>query len=212
MYLFSTSFGEVFTITGALILGFPLPILAAQILWLNFVTDGFLDVSLAMEPKEEGLLKGTFEHPKKYLIDGLTVQRMFLMAIPMMIGALFLFSRYYQVDMVKAWTVTLTVLAVFQWFNAWNCRHERKSIFQLNPFSNKFLLGSTLIVIILQFLAIYNPLMQQILHTTALDLSDWLLIVPVAISIMLVEEIRKFIHRHTIDSKKLLDQNQPKDY
>lgn len=195
LYLFSTSFGEVFTIAGALILGFPLPLLAAQIVWLNFVTDGFLDVSLAMEPKEEGLLKSTFEHPKKYLIDKLTIQRMFLMAIPMMIGTLFLFSRYYQIDLVKAWTVSLTVLAVFQWFNAWNCRHERNSVFQLNPFTNKFLLGSTIIIIILQLFAIYNPLMQQVLHTTALHISDWLLIIPIAFSIIIVEEVRKFIYR-----------------
>lgn len=197
LYLFSTSFGEVFTITGALLLGFPLPILAAQILWLNFVTDGFLDVSLAMEPKEEGLLKGNFEHPKKYLIDGLTIQRMFLMAIPMMIGTLFLFKGYIEVDMTKAWTISLTTLAAFQWFNAWNCRHESKSIFQLNPFSNKFLLGSTFIVILLQLFAVYNPFMQKILKTTALDLSDWLIIIPVALSIVVVEEIRKFIYHHS---------------
>ena len=195
LYLFSTSFGEVFTIAGALFLGFPLPILAAQIVWLNFVTDGFLDVSLAMEPKEEGLLKGTFEHPKKYLIDGLTIQRMFLMALPMMVGTLWLFSKYYQTDMVKAWTVSLTVLAVFQWFNAWNCRHETKSILQLNPFYNKFLLSSTLTVIILQLLAVYNPLMQKFFKTTSLNTSDWLLIIPVASSIIVVEEIRKMIYR-----------------
>ena len=197
LYLFSTSLGEVFTITGALLLGLPLPILAAQIIWLNLVTDGFLTVSLAMEPKEEGLLKGTFEHPKKYLIDGLTIQRMFLMAVPMAIGTLFLFSRYYQIDMVKAWTVSLTVLAVFQWFNAWNCRHENKSIFQLNPFSNKFLVGATLTVIALQLFAIYTPLMQKILHTTSLNMSEWIIIIIVALSIVVVEEIRKFIYRHT---------------
>lgn len=193
LYLFSTSFGEAFTIIGALLLGFPLPLLAAQIVWLNFVTDGFLDVSLAMEPKEEGLLKGNFEHPKKYLLDPLSIQRMFLMAITMMIGTLFLFSKYYQVDITKAWTISLTVLAVFQWFNAWNCRSENKSIFTQNPFSNKFLVGATITIIILQLLAIYNPLMQGILHTTALNLSDWLLIIPIAFSIVIVEEIRKFI-------------------
>lgn len=196
LYLFSTSFGEAFTIIGALLLGFPLPILAAQIVWLNFVTDGFLDVSLAMEPKEEGLLKGIFEHPKKYLIDGLSIQRMFLMALPMMIGTLFLFKGFYQTDITKAWTISLTVLAVFQWFNAWNCRHESKSIFQLNPFSNKFLVGATLIVIILQLFAVYNPFMQNVLHTTALSLQDWLLIIPIASSIVVVEEVRKLIRRH----------------
>src|SRR3989339_611346 len=57
LYLFSTSAGEVFTIVGALVIGVPLPLLPAQIIWLNFVTDGFLDVSLAMEPKENHRLQ-----------------------------------------------------------------------------------------------------------------------------------------------------------
>ena len=51
LYLFSTSLGETLVIIGGILLGFPLPILAVQILWLNLVTDGFLDVALAMEPK-----------------------------------------------------------------------------------------------------------------------------------------------------------------
>ena len=128
-------------ITGAMFLGYPLPVLPVQIIWLNFVTDGFLDVALAMEPKEEGLLRGNFERPKKYLIDKLMAQRMVFMAVPMMAGTLFLFKDYFETDIVKAWTVSLTVLAVFQWFNAWNCRHERKSILKMSFFSNKFLIG-----------------------------------------------------------------------
>jgi Ca2+-transporting ATPase len=195
LYLFSTSLGEVLTITGALLLGYPLPLLAAHIIWLNFVTDGFLDVALAMEPKEEGLLRGNFERSKKYLVDKLMIQRMFVMAIPMMIGTLFIFSGYMENDLAKAMTMTLTTLAVFQWFNAWNCRHSSKSIFTLNPFSNKFLLGATSIVIFLQLLAVYNPLMQKLLRTVPLELSDWLIIIPVAASIILVEEVRKFFYR-----------------
>lgn len=195
LYLFSTSVGEALTIAGALFLGYPLPILAAQIIWLNFVTDGFLDVALAMEPKEEGLLQKNFERPKKYLVDKLMAQRIFIMAIPMMIGTLLLFKDYYAIDPIKAWTISLTTLAVFQWFNAWNCRHESKSIFQMNPFSNKFLVVATAIVVFLQMLAIYNPLMQKILRTTELSLSEWMIIIPVAASIIFVEEIRKFFYR-----------------
>jgi Ca2+-transporting ATPase len=198
LYLFSTSVGEVLTITGALLLGYPLPILAAQIIWLNFVTDGFLDVALAMEPKEKGLLAGKFERPKKYLIDKLMAQRMFFMAVPMMIGTLFLFKDYYEVDITKAWTISLTTLAVFQWFNAWNCRHESKSIFQMNPFSNKFLIGATAIIVFLQMLAIYNPVMQKLLRTTELSFSEWMLIILVAASIVFVEEIRKFAYRKKV--------------
>ena len=147
LYLFSTSMGEAFTIAGALFLGFPLPVLPAQIIWLNFVTDGFLDVALAMEPKEDGLLSSSFERPKKYLVDKLMAWRMVIMAVPMAAGALYLFAWYYDTDIVKAWTIALTVLAVFQWFNVWNCRSDNKSIFSMNPFSNKFLVGATLAIV-----------------------------------------------------------------
>ena len=195
MYLFAGSLSQILTISGALFLGFPLPLLAAQIIWLNFVTDGFLDVSLAMEPKEDGLLRGDFERPKKYLLDKAMARRTVLMAVPLAIGTLALFSLYYETDIVKAWTVALTTLAVGHWFNAWNCRHESKSIFQTNPFSNKFLFAATAVIISLQFLVVYNPTMQELLKTTSLELSEWLIIVPVAASVVLVEEIRKFFNR-----------------
>ncbi len=197
LYLFSTSVGEVLTISGALILGWPLPILPAQIIWLNLVTDGFLDVALAMEPKEEGLLKGKFKSSNKYLVDSLMVKRIVFMAVPMMIGALYLFSRFYQVDITKAWTISLTTLAVFQWFNAWNCRSEKKSIFQMRPFSNLFLVGATVIVILLQLMAVYNPVMQKILHTTPLSWLEWVEILGIGSSIIIVEEMRKFFARRS---------------
>ena len=197
LYLFSTSVGEVLVIAGALALGYPLPLLAAQIIWLNFVTDGFLDVALAMEPKEEGLMQGKFERPKKWIVDGLMARRMFLMALPMAIGTLYLFQKYLsasggETDMTKIWTISLTTLAVFQWFNAWNCRSESKSLFQMNPFSNRYLVGATVIVISLQLFAVYNSFMQKFLHTTPLELSEWLMLIPVAASVILVEEVRKF--------------------
>lgn len=193
LYLLATSMGEMLTIIGALAISFPLPILPAQILWLNLVTDGFLDVALAMDPKEDGLLKKKTQSEDKRLVDRAMIWRIIFMALPMAIGTLLLFGRYYENDLAKAWTVSLTTLAVFQWFNAWNCRSEEKSIFRMNAFSNKFLVGATLLVISMQLLAVYNPLLQKILRTVPLDLGDWLLILPVASSIVLVEEIRKFI-------------------
>ncbi len=199
LYLFSTSVGEVLTITGALAVSLPLPLLPAQIIWLNFVTDGFLDVALAMEPKETGLAQGKFARPKKWLVDGLMARRIFLMAVPMAVGALWLFKGYFEADIAKAWTVSLTTLAVFQWFNAWNCRSEEKSLLQMNFLANKFLVGATLIVISLQLLVVYNPVMQTILHTAPLGLSDWLIIIPVASSIIVVEEVRKFFYRRKLN-------------
>ncbi len=197
LYFTATSAGGVLVITIALFLGYPLPLLAIHIIWLNFVTDGFLNAALAMEPKEEGLLRGNFAKPGKYLIDKLMTVRLVLMSSVMAIGTLYVFQMYLEMDFAKALTMSLTSLAVFQWFNAWNCRSETKSIFQMNPFSNKYLVIAMFSIVSLQLLAVYNPIMQKILRTVPLELSDWLLIVTVASSIILAEEIRKFFYRRT---------------
>ncbi|MFA5155258.1 MAG: HAD-IC family P-type ATPase [Patescibacteria group bacterium] len=196
LYLFSTNLGEVMAISAALLLGYPLPITAAQIIWLNVVTDSFLDVSLGMEPKDPDLLHGKFGKSQRSLIDKIMAHRMLLMALPMAIATVWLFKHNYPGDLNRARTLSLTLLAVFQWFNAWNCRSEKQSIFRMNPFANKFLVAATAVVIGLQLLAVYHPWLQQILRTSALSLSDWLMIVPIAFSIVIIEEIRKFYVRH----------------
>ena len=198
LYLFSTSLGEILTITGALLLGYPLPILAAQIIWLNFVTDGFLDVALAMEPKAKSLLWKKFERPSKYLVDSLMLQRMFIMAIPMAVGTLFLFKNYIGGEMDKALTISLVTLAFFQWYNAWNCRSESKSIFRINPFSNKFLVAATVLVFFLQILAVYHPTFQKILHTVPIEASEWIKIAIATSTIVVIEEVRKFLLRRQL--------------
>jgi len=197
LYLLSTGMAEVFVILVALLLDMPLPLLAVQIIWLNFVTDGILDATLAFDPKEDGLLKDKFKKPNKFLIDKLMVQRVVIFSLIMGMGTLLLFKQYYMIDMTKALTISLTVLAVFQWFNVWNCRSEKKSIFNKDIFSNKFLVLGTIVVVLLQLVAVYNPFMQSILGTTALNLQEWGFIILMASSIIIIEEGRKFIARAT---------------
>ncbi len=195
LYLFSTSLGEALAISGSILLGLPLLVLPAQIIWLNFVTDGFLDVSLAMEPKETGLLKNKVKH-SKYILDSFSGKRMVFMGVIIGIGTLFIFSKYLDGGLAKALTVSMTTLAVFQWFNAWNCKSEKESIFSAGAFKNVYLIGATFIVISLQMLAIYTPFLQKILHTVPLNLIDWIYIVIVSSSILFIEEIRKFFYRN----------------
>lgn len=197
VYLLSTSLGEVLSILVALALGFPLPLLPTQIIWLNFVTDGFLTIALALEPREEGLMDEKFVKPKKYLIDKGMGFRMFLMGGVMMLGTIWLFKQYLDNgDMVKAWTISLTILAVFQWFNVWNCRSEEKSIFKTNPFSNKFLIISMVAVILAQIAAVYMPFFQRILKTSPLTLREWGIIILISSSIVILEELRKLFYRY----------------
>ncbi len=192
LYLFSTSLGEFFTVAIALLIGLPLPVIAVQILWLNFVTDGFLTIAFAMEPKEGNLMQGKFKKPNKYLVDKSMIIRMVIMGAVMSAGTLILFNAYKEGDYVKATTMALTVLAVFQWFNAWNCRSEKQSAFK-GLTSNPWLLLATGIVVILQIAAVHLEPLQRVLKTTALSPREWGITVAVASSVIIMEELRKQI-------------------
>lgn len=199
LYLFSTNLSEVITIAISLIIGLPLPLLAAQIIWLNLVTDSFLDVSLSMEPKEKNLLSRVGSTKYATLVDVPMLRRIFFMSIPMALSALFVFEMTYRNDLEKALTLCMTTLAFSQWLNAWNCRSEDRSFFS-QFFSNRALLGALVAVVALQLLAIYHPLFNTILHTKPLNTQEWLLIAGLSIPIIAVEEIRKFFARKRLPS------------
>ena len=198
LYFFATNMGEILIVLIALFTNLPLPLTASQILWLNFVTDGFLDVGLSMEPREKDLLEANWLKKKIRLVDMNLLIKMFYFAIPMGLTSLALFSWAYDgtpASIPYARTMTLIAMAMFQWFNAWNCRSEQKSLWTIGFFSNRWLILATVFVLLLQFAIVYVPFMQYIFKTVPLSLSDWGIIFAVSAPLLLVEELRKFIAR-----------------
>lgn len=196
LYFFATNMGEVLIILFALMLNvmgiqFPLPLTAAQILWLNLVTDGFLDISLSMEPQEPDLLHCAWLKKRVHLVDGPLIAKMFFYALPMAIGSLLIFFYYYQTDLQLARTMTLVCMAMFQWFNVWNCRSNDKSLLTIGLLSNRWLVLATTFVLLLQMLLVYAPFMHYIFKTVPLTLSQWQVIIMVTFPIVLCDEIRK---------------------
>src|SRR5581483_10900874 len=203
---FSTNVGEVFIVLFAFAyscmtrIDLPLPITAVQILWLNLVTDGFLDVGLSMEPREPGLLKRSWLRKKERLVDGVLFVKMFFMALPMGIGSLAVFLSYYQENLMYARTMTVLTMAMFQWFNVWNCRSATQSVFSIGLFSNKWLVVTTIIVLLLQWCLLYVPEMNYIFKTVPLSADDWSVVIAVSSSIFFVEELRKYFMRKILSS------------
>lgn len=194
LYLFSTSLGEVLVIGGSILVGLPLPLVAVQIIWLNFVTDGFLVVALAQDPPDRILLSAN-EIQTSNFIDRLMIKRILLMAFSMLVATLPIFYFYQQTSLPYARSASLLILAVTQWFNALNVRSSDQSIFKLTLTNNWYLVGSFVIVAALQFLAIQTPWGNKLLHTEPLSLENWLMAFVVSSLIIIVEEIRKLYVR-----------------
>lgn len=192
LFLLSTSLGEVMVILGAMLAGWPIPLSAPQILWMNLVTDSFVAFALALDSKEDGLLLARPMGKKnRFLIDRTFLVRMFSMAAVMTFGGLLSFGLVYPADQVKAWTITLTVMVIFQWLNGWNCHSATKSVFEEAPWKNKFLVLGVGLAAIIHISAIYNPFLSSLLNLSSMNWQEWVWSFAIAFLIVIFEELRK---------------------
>jgi Ca2+-transporting ATPase len=195
-YLLATNIGEIITILASLILfGKDQPIVTAiQILWVNLVTDGILDITIAMEPKEDDVMQDRPRKPNTPIINREIMINTVFVALFMAAGTLFVFFRDFNANnLVHAQTMAFTTLAMFQVFNAINVRSRTKSVFKLGLFTNKWLIGAIVVSVILQILANQTGLLQTALGTQPLTWADWGLIVAVSSTVFIAEELRKLI-------------------
>jgi P-type Ca2+ transporter type 2C len=203
MYFFTTNMAEVLIVLFALLGDFSLPLLAVQILWLNLITDGFLNVALSMEPVQLGLLDNNIIKSNERLVDWHILAKMLYLSVPMAIGSLGVFLYYQSYNIQLARTMTLITMAMFQWMNSWNCRSEDQSLFKIGFFSNRWLLLATSFVFGLQLLILYAPIMQRIFRTVPLSFEQWVFIFALTAPLFIIEELRKMVFRYF--HRKLID-------
>lgn len=193
-YLLSTNIGELFTWIAAILAGIPLPVVAVQILWINLVTDGVCTIPLGLEPKHRNVLDEPPRRAKAGIVYSGMLFRIALVALVMSMGTFFMFKwELPRVGLEEARTIAFCMLVAFQWFNALNARSDQQSLFKMGFLGNRLLLGGIGLAILLQAMVIYAPPFQKLFYTVPLDLGDWGIVVLMAGSILVVEELRKLV-------------------
>jgi Ca2+-transporting ATPase len=191
-FLLTTNMGEILILFAALAIGMDLPLTAVMILWINLVTDGACNVPLGVEPRHADVLKHPPRKPGAFIVDRRILLRMVLLMPFMAAGTLGLFwYARQQGELAHARTVAFTVMAAFQWFHAFNARSTFLSVFSIGFFSNRPLLAGVGVAILLQLGAVHTAIGHRLLGTTDLSWIDWLLIVLVASSIWVADELFK---------------------
>jgi Ca2+-transporting ATPase len=193
-YLLSDTFTEIVLIGGSMLAGLPLPISAAQILWVNLIEDGLPGIALAFEPKETDLME---QKPEKHSAPLLTKE---MKTIIFMIGLftdLALFTIFWWLwganhDMAYVRTMIFAALSVDSLFYVFSCKSLRHNLWQTNILSNKFLVVAWIVGIMMLFLAIYMPIFQALLETVALSMNDWMLLFGLGIFELVLVELGKW--------------------
>lgn len=200
LYLFATSMAEITVLLVALLLGYPLPLAAVQILWINLVTEGTVTINLIMEPAEGDEMRGRPISLSEPLLSRSLLMRVALMTPAMAISTLgwFAWRLSEGVPYVQVQTETFTVLAACQWFNVLNCEFEKRSALRLDILRNYWLAGGLGLGILLQFMVIYWPPMNALFHTTPIPAAELVAIFCVSSLVLWCEEGRKYVVRHKL--------------
>jgi Ca2+-transporting ATPase len=194
-YLLSVSFAELATIFFAVALGFPLPLLAAQILWINVVAEEFPAIGLALEPSHSDIMKRKPRDPKESMPSRALMIYTLGIAAAIVAGTLgmYIITLQSNPDLSYARTVAFVGLGFFTVYNAYSSRSLQESVFRMNPLGNKTLLMGIAASILAILAVVYIPFMQFIFETRPLTSESWILILITGLVVVLAAEVMKKI-------------------
>ncbi len=175
-YVLGSNIGEVLTIAMTPLLGFAgVPLSPLQILWMNLVTDGLPALALALEQGEPDVMQRPPYHPRENIFArGLGL---YMVRVGLVLGivtiALMIWGYHYthanptaaDPDSNRWKTMVFTTLCLAQMGHAWAVRSQTQFTFELNPFSNRFLLWAVLLTTALQLLLIYVEPLRNFFNT-----------------------------------------------
>ncbi len=197
LLLFSTSMAEVSVLLFALLLGYPPPFLAVQILWNNLVTEGVITVNLVLEPADGSEMRRRPIPAQQSLLPRSALFRLGLMMASIVATTFGWFALRSAAGVPEAQlrTETFTLLAVCEWFNVLNCRSERRSALTLAVFRNPWLVAGIALANALQIAVVFWRPLGALFHTVPLDLAHCVWLGAAGSLVLWVEELRKLALR-----------------
>ena len=195
-YLLSSNVGEILLMAGAALAGLPLPLTAVQILYVNLATDGLPAVALAVDPPRADLMErkprstraGIFTRP---LIVLLLAGGIWSAVVNV---GLFTWLLRSGRPVQQAGAMTFVLLVLIQFFQAYNYRSDRLSVFR-RPFANRWLNLAILWELVLLGVIVSVPWLHEPFGTFTLSRADWLLVIILAFSVTPVIEVVKWVER-----------------
>lgn len=197
-FLISCNIGEILLVLIAYLFSMPTPILAIQLLWVNLVTDSLPALALGSEPIDRNVMNRPPVKRGASMFSGglaynIIVEGCFIGAISILA---FNIGRFFDVtsEPIIGRTMAFAVLSISQLVHSFNVKSEY-SMLKTNLLSNKKLVISFLICLLMEISVIMVPALSTIFKTASLNLEQWLIVITLSLSPIIVVEIEKLIIR-----------------
>ncbi len=196
--LLSTGFSEVILYTLSILCGFPMPLTAIQLLWLNLISNGVQGDALAFEKDTEDVMKQRVRKKDENVMNKLLISEILLSAFVMAIIEFIFYICLLRtnLDITTIRTYMLTLMVFMENIHIFNCRSERISCFRIPGINNRFLILSIVITTAIQLIIIRVPAIASFLGLTTISIDTavllFLLTLPIIISMELFKMKNKF--------------------
>lgn len=202
--LISTGVAEVVVFLLALLTGLPVPLTAIQLLWLNLVTNGGQDVALAFEHREPGLLDRPPRGANEPIFDRLMMRETAISGAYMglVAYAVFAIALAQGLDEFDARNVLLFLMVAFENVHVFNCRSESVSAFRVPLSKNWPLLAAVVAAQSVHVAAAFIPGIRDVLRVAPISFELWLLLFPIAGSVLLVMEVDKALRQRSLSRSR----------
>ena len=193
-YLMTTNSGELCTLLLGPMIGLPVALLPIHILWINLVSDGLPAIALSFEKAEKDIMHRPPRPSQESVFS--KGRGIHMIWVGILMAGIVLAAQGWAISHGLHWqTIVFNVLCLSQMGHVLAIRSESKSLFSTGIFSNKLLIGSVAIVLLLQFVITYTPFLQPIFQTEALTLNEFLLAGALSSLVFFAVEIEKLIFR-----------------
>jgi Ca2+-transporting ATPase len=195
-YTLSNSFAEVLTIFMAMLFNWPAPLAVAQILWIHLICDGPSDIVLGFEPKEEGIMDEPPKSLKEPILTRLGGTLIGIISVSSAAFALYMFGHFYAVhhNPAEGQSIAFASFAINSMVYIFAYRSMRKSIFKSGSLlRNKPLIWSVIAGLLTAILAFLVKPIRDLLGIVPLNITEWLNVIGVAFSLLIIVEIGKAI-------------------
>ena len=204
--LISTGAAEIVLFFLAFATKLPLPLDAVQLLWLNLVTNGIQDVAMAFEKGEPGVLDRPPRPTDQPIFDRRMIEQTLVSGAFM--GAV-AFAVFHGLHVVWGWSefdarnALLLLMVLFENVHIFNCRSEERSAFRVPIRANLLLVGTVAAAQGVHLLAMYLPGLSGVLETAPVSALQWLALLAVALSLLLVMELFKQLRGPALERREV---------
>jgi len=195
-FLISCNMAEILVIFLATIFGWPSPLTAIQLLWLNLVTDGAPALALSTEKGDPDIMEQKPRPVKEPIINrymqvGIVIQTAAITAVTLLA---YYIGRYTDPQHIEfAETMAFVTLSCSELLRAYTARSEYYPLLKIGMFGNKFMNYAVLSSLVLIMLVVYVPFLQTIFNTQPLGWVQWSELLPLLIVPSLAAELTKLI-------------------